>query len=315
MIENIISPFADREKTWTHLNNHINLTQFALEFCHAFNVKVGVNEMARGGSLRVYTPNGFEAGILFTNSDREGLFYVYKSELIQKSKSSKRSGRDERDGSRPASVITAVKRNKEQPDEKALIEQQKPAMKYAINSITYSANRAPTISLTASEALAAVEFVLGVKDGLAFAATKDALEDKYNEYQRKLENLDSCHVVQKRFMEGCHVIGIRRGHTNDFGETTTSAMYYLVGEAKFAEVNGQIQTEIQGSLKRYATLADHPELCTVAPIIRTYFQGRPNKENNDLGTPQNDAYYGDIDVASGYQNGSMTWVLIPKRGE
>ena len=314
MIENIISPYADREKTRTHLNNHINLTQFALEFCHAFNVKVGVNEMARGGSLRVYTPNGFEAGVLFTNTDREGLFYVYKSELVDKQKSSKRSGRDERDGSKPANVIAAVKRNKEQPDEKALIEQQKPAMKYAVNSITYGTGRSHTISLTASEALAAVEYILGIKDGLAFAATKDALEDKYNEYQRKLETLDMSHVTQKRFMEGCHVIGIRRGNvsTSDSGP---SAMYYLVGEAKFAEVNGQIQTEIQGSLKRYATLADHPELCTVAPIIRTYFQGRPNKENNDLGTPQNDAYYGDIDVASGYQNGSMTWVLIPKRGE
>ena len=307
MIENIISPFADREKTWTHLNNHINLTQFALEFCHAFNVKVGVNEMARGGSLRVYTPNGFEAGILFTNSDREGLFYVYKSELIQKSKSSKRSGRDERDGSRPASVIAAVKRNKEQPDEKALIENEKPSMKYAINAITYSTNRVPTISLTASEALAAVEYILGVKDGLAFAATKDTLEDKYNEYQRKLETSDMSHVTQKRFMEGCHIIGIRR--------RPEAASYYLVGEAKFADVNGQYQADIQGSLKRYATLADHPELCTVAPIIRTYFQGRPNKENNDLGVPQNDAYYEDIDVATGYQSGAMTWVLIPKRGE
>lgn len=313
MIENIISPFANREKTLNHLNNNVNLLPFALEFCHAFNVKVGVHDGMRG-SLRVYTPNGFEAGVLFTNADREGLFYVYKSELVHKSKASKRSSRDERDGSKPASVIAAVKRNKEQPDEKALIEEQKPAMKYAVNAITYSANRLPTISLTASEALAAVEYVLGVKDGLAFAATKDALEDKYNEYQRKLESADSSHVTQKRFMEGCHVIGIRRGHTNTT-DGAPSAFYYLVGEAKFALVNGQIQTDIQGSLKRYATLADHPELCTVAPIIRTYFQGRPNKENNELGIPQNDAYYEDIDVASGYQNGSMTWVLIPKRGE
>lgn len=314
MIENIISPFADREKTLNHLNNHINLTQFALEFCHAFNVKVGVHDWGRSGSLRVYTPNGFEAGILFTNTDREGLFFVYKSELVNKQKASKRSSRDERDGSKPASVIAAVKRNKEQPDEKALIEEQKPAMKYAINAITYSANRAPTISLTASEALAAVEYILGVKDGLAFAATKDVLEDKYNEYQRKLESADSSHVTQKRFMEGCHIVGIRRGHTNTT-DGTPSAFYYLVGEAKFALVNGQIQTDIQGSLKRYATLADHPELCTVAPIIRTYFQGRPNKENNELGISQNDAYYEDIDVASGYQGSNMTWVLIPKRGE
>lgn len=307
MIENIISPFADREKTLNHLNNNVNLLPFALEFCHAFNVKVGVNDAMRGASLRVYTPNGFEAGTLFTNSDREGLFYVYKSELVRKSKASKRSSRDERDGSKPASVIAAVKRNKEQPDEKALIENEKPSMKYAINAITYSTNRVPTISLTASEALAAVEYILGVKDGLAFAATKDTLEDKYNEYQRKLETSDMSHVTQKRFMEGCHIIGIRR--------RPEAASYYLVGEAKFADVNGQYQADIQGSLKRYATLADHPELCTVAPIIRTYFQGRPNKENNDLGVPQNDAYYEDIDVATGYQSGAMTWVLIPKRGE
>lgn len=312
MFDKIISPYADSDKTMKAVDMTSGLGQFALEFCHAFNVKI--SEIVANGnlstSLRVLTQNGYEAGSLAMGRDRDGTYYVYKSPLIGKEKSSKRSSRDERDASKIAGVIAAVKRNKEQPNEVALSNLFIGPISYASGSIERSGRNDLAIHLSSAEVLSTIEYVLGHKADIAFQPTKTVLEEKYLDYQRRLTNKDACRDIYKRFMEGSYAVGVRQVNGPD---GYAKGHHYLVGEVALKP--GSVNPEFTVMPKRYATLAEHPDLCSVVPIIRTYFQGKSgHNRNNELAIGACDEYFDEIDVAVGYNDNKMIWMLIPKRG-
>lgn len=234
-----------------------------------------------------------------------GTFFHYHSRLISKERSTGRSDRYARDSDKVTGIISALKKNKEEPRDEALLGRFVNSMRYAFSSANPSTNP-PTISLGYAETLALVKLFID-NDKETAENYRENVEKAYSTYLDKFAKMKDARANLSRFQKGCHAIGII---PEGFGGQ--SGTYYLVGDAEYDTVtNGYVLK----NYKRLKTLANTP-LAADAAIIRTYAQGMPwysSDIDNELGLPPRDSYLEDIDVAIGYSNAeSGMWALIPK---
>ena len=301
----IISQFADKAHTEALLNENTDLKRFAFEFCTAFNCKVMRGSSTRPPSLLVLTPNGMVAGSIrvstgVNKANEDVTVYYYHSRLVSKDKGSARSDSNTRDSTKISTLISSVRKNGEGPSEQKLGERFHRGLDYAFNMVSRNRNNV-TMQIGQDELLAAIKYALGL-DTHCIELHTASLTESYHRYMQDKKRSDQAQDDRQRFNEGCYAVGFVREHTPHviFTEVTHDGNH----------------AAIQAPLKRYAKVADIPEMAGHLPIIRTWAEGAwaNHKDENDFGLPIRDTYYPEIDVATGYETHTLMWVLIPKKG-
>lgn len=308
----IVSQFADRERTENVLSNNEMLRRFAREFCREFGTKVmehkDFSDRYPNNKLRLLTVSGMEAGFISIeryNGDDENHYNVTMP-TIRKEKASKRSDRGARDSDKLLTLFRVLKKNKEEPTDAKLLSQYRPSIRYALDRIIRES--APEIRIDNAVTLATVKLALGIDNGeVQFHTSK--LQKAYRKYMQQKEKFDNAANDRKRFDKGFYAVGVM--HANRYNA------HYLVTEGEGGvDEHGNTCTVIQPTVTRYTSLADSP-LAVTAMMIRAYGEGQNwDGEDKDIKLPWADKYYPDIDIATGYSGRDLgVWLLIPKHGE
>lgn len=299
----IISQYADQDKTTNVLQNNNSLMRFAQEFCHEFGMKV--LEANQNNAVRIVTPNGLDVGALGIyryQGESENHYRIYMPCVIHKEKASKRSGRNERDADKLATLFRTLRKNKEIPNEEQMIKSYRPAVRYALSRIADVPE--PKVSITPQATLTLIQKILG-KSEYVDSAHYAEVDEAYEKYLKAKLKSDDAGKNLERIIKGFHLVGIM---------TNGSSNYYLVTEGTATGTEND-DILIQPNVTRYKTLADSP-LAATAMMIRTYAEGKGYAEDNDLKLPWRDHFYSDLDIGTGYQSRELgLWVVIPKHGE
>ena len=308
----IVSQFADRERTENVLANNQMLRRFAHEFCHEFDTRVMEQKDFSHGYpnniLRLLTASGMEAGFISIarHQGEDENHYNVAMSTIHKEKASKRSSRNERDSDKLSTLFRVIRKNKEEPTDAKLLINYGGHLRYALGQIEREA--APTIRVNSDVTLATVKMALGVDNSAVQFHTAE-LQEAYERYLKDKAKYDNAASDRKRYNKGFYAVGVMQaGRYN---------AHYLVTEGHCElDKDGSYKTIIQPTVTRYSTLADSP-LAVTAMMIRTYGEGKNwDGEDKDMKLPWADKYYSDIDIATGYSGrGDGLWLLIPKHGE
>jgi len=314
-VMNIATDKVDQDKLTELFTNKPNLKKFVYEFCTAFNVKV--DRVKNSGALRVVTPNGLDGGELSTNTnsrDRSETVYIYENQyLVKKEKSSSNSSRSERDSNKIATLIRTLKKNNEFPSDENMTKAYAEEVITAIHPVKDSARYgAPKIEVHIDIVKMLVESQLGV-DTISIQQYASDLKDSYSKYLVKMKTYNESADDHKRFCKGFKLIGI--DYENYYENDGTLPVKYLVGEGVVDNTNNREKVLIQGSLKRYSTLKDIPEVAVDAMMIATYMQGKSTERiysnRNELFIGKIDRFLPELDISAGYRN-NIVWVVIPK---
>jgi len=312
MREEFFSRFGKPQVAAEALQRSVRFLHTVAEFCATTGLKIAYAN-TQGDRVWFHTTNGFPAGDLQylpngTITDRSKPRYIYTGPFVSKEKASANSGRNQRDSEKITGILSAMKRNDEIPEEKAIFGRFIPGINYGFNSCKQH-NSKPGISLDSDETHALVELYLNNNPTFA-AQHRNRIESKYESYLDELEKIKDAKANLTRFAAGAKIIGI----IPDPVPTPLGGpdYYYAVGEAKLDGEQRNVVV-LQSPLERYDSLSDSP-VAADAAIIKTYATGKTwfDKEN-ELGIPMGDRYYEDIDVGVGYSNHEYGWwVVIPK---
>jgi len=307
----IISQFADQERTENILANNDMLRRFAHEFCHTFGTKVrqekNYADQYPNNILNILTASGLEVGkigIYRHQGESENHFKVTMPQVIRKEKSSRRSGKDERDSDKLTTLFRALEKNKEVPTNEKIMKVYRGPMRYALGRV--KDRREANISLSQDTMINMASFVMKDIDQLRLDTTNE-IAAAYATYLKSKSKQDEGKREFERFAKGFYVVGIM---------SVSGDTHYLVTEGTATGTEDD-NIFIQPTVNRYQSMADSP-LAATAMIVRTYAEGKFPAEvgANDFKLPWSDKYYSDIDIATGYSGRDQgLWVVIPKHGE
>lgn len=306
-MRDIISPFADREAVEFLFGQHPALKSLAQEFCAAFkDVSVAQNRNG-GAAVSVLMDNGIEVGKLRVVDGGE--FYTYSSpHIVKKAKKSARSERDTRDAKTITGLIKAVIKNNEQPRIEPVYKSFERAVRYAFHAT--GATKDVYVEMSHEmRAYMVKRFVEG--DKYPRDPVRDSEVEKLydNIVAREREQHESRKNIV-RFSKGCKLIGISEVdyHKGEYAYYVGSATANL--DSKF-----QVDKVVISDIQRRSDIFSDPNLVADMTIIKAYIETKPNTSKNAFGVPFADEYYSDIDVATGYENREMLWVLIPNEAD
>ena len=312
---NIALETVDQDKLKELFIAKPSLRNLAFDFCTAFNVKV--SQIKNSGALKLATPNGLDAGELYTASnsrDRSETVYIYENQyLIKKEKASSNSSRSERESNKIATLIRTLKKNNEYPNDVAMTKAYSEEMIVALHPVKDGARYgAPKIELNKDITKMLAEFYLGV-DTISIKQYSTELKDSYSKYLVEMQKYDESADDFKRFCAGFKIIGIAY---DNFHSDGTVAPKYIVGEGDVVTTdNSNGKVLIQGSLKSYSTLKDVPEVAVDAMMIATYMQGKSTERSysnrNELFIGRIDKFLPELDISVGFRN-QVVWVAIPR---
>jgi hypothetical protein len=307
MIDNIISEYGNKEFARTKLETNERLRNLALEFCSTFkNVRVSSTDNNKTKTIQLVMENGLTAGHLAVNSDAYGGYYTYSSDaFVKKSKATSRANKQTRDSKTITGLIKAVVKNKEWPQYTQLYESFDRGIRYAFQAtldrdLPYVDVNRDTLSAMI------INHVEG--NGLGGLGIHDAIiREKYDELMLKRQKSQDGKRTFNRFVAGCKLIGISSPYGN------SECTYYVGSVSAALDKGGDTIDKINLiHLQRYNYLTECDLVAGDMAIIKTYMQGKnPNADNNPFYIQFGDRYYPDIDVATGYENREMLWVLIP----
>jgi hypothetical protein len=312
---NIALETVDQDKLKELFTAKPSLRNLAFDFCTAFNVKI--ERIKNSGALRLATPNGLDAGEIYTASnsrDRSETIYIYEhSYLVKKEKSSSNSGRSERDSNKIATLIRTLKKNKEFPSDEAITKAYSEEMITAIHPVKDSARYgAPKLDLDKDITKMLAEFYLGV-DTNSIRQYSSELKDSYSKYLVQMEKYNESADDFKRFCKGFKLIGM--DYENYYGGNGDATPRYIIGEGELVTTDSREKVLVQGSLKCYSSLKEVPEVAVDAMMISTYMQGKRNdrmfSDRNELFLNRMDRFIPELDIGVGYRN-NIVWVAIPK---
>lgn len=311
-IESIIShvgaPNIAREVLNEDTRMRKELKKLALEFCHAFNVKVThdalKDQSIRRHFLRVVTPSGVPCGWLTANEDRSGVYYQYSSPHIQKQKASARSNKNQRDSEKISSLIQSIKRNGEAPNEQALFKSQAYGIVCGFRSIQSNGSKDPIVLNDRAALTELVKHFLGHAN--AAEGYRDVITSAYEAYVNNMSNYNDRSLTLRRYMEG-GVTAIASFTANE------SLPIYIVADVTPVDIDKYHFTT--QNIKAYNDLSEVPDLQALAMMTRTYFSGRHTTAHNGnvFGLPLGDTYHPEMDVSTGYASGDVLWILVPKK--
>lgn len=299
MRQDMVSEFSHNQ-TVLHqqMDRNPKLATATYDFAKAFGLKAGLASLEDGNRVSFYTPSGIPAGTLQLYRDSKGEFFLYSDDLIGKTRSSARSGRSSRDAEKITGIISALKKNGENPVEENYIERMRLSVTYAYEALTKN-RPSVAVDLSREHQLALLKFFI-VNDKETAEAHRNKLQETYDKYLDARAKVKDANELVARFNRGATVICIK-------GEG--SRAFYYVAESQ-REANKQPTLT---NLKRYNTLTESP-VAHVAAMARTYAQGQPwYDRTNELGLAFMDTYLDDLDISVGYASRSQgLWVLIPK---
>jgi len=313
-MENLISHMSDKESTLEFFavgGEAIDrFKRFALEFCHAFDVRVGFAPCIQpripspNHSLRVFTREGVPCGSLKVVRDEEDYYYVYSGPQVKKEKASARTDKFSRDSKKVSGLINAIKRNNEVPSANQVMNNSpiKEGARYALSVMDHS--RSIYMDLKNEAVTELVKSFLGQVNVAEVYRT--AIEEAYGKHQNAMQEINEGQLNLRRFMEGgFKVVAI---HKTD---SETKPMYVVAdGVAEDVSNSGIHITNPRGVLD----FSDDPDLQATAMMSRTYLQGAKRFDDSNLfGLPMSDVYHGDIDISTGYSRADWLTVLIPKK--
>jgi hypothetical protein len=310
---NIALETVDQDKLKELFIAKPSLRNLAFDFCTAFNVKI--KRLKENGALRLATPNGLDAGELYTTTsslDRSETVYIYENEmLVKKSKSSSNSNRNERDSNKIATLIRTLKKNKEFPSDESMTKAYSEEIITAIHPAKDASRYGePTIDVPKNIAKMLVENHLGV-DTITIKHYASELRDIYSNYLVNMKRFNESADDHKRFCNGFKIVGIQ--YENFYNDSVKPQ--YIVGEGIVDLAGKHEKVQIQGSLKSYSSLKDVPEVAIDAMMISTYMQGkatdRAYSNRNELFLNRVDKFLPELDISLGYRN-NIVWVAIPK---
>lgn len=313
----IISSYCETEQTVVDQFNQATkgsplyeLRRLAQEVHASFGLQVAeiMNTSAFKPSVRFVTPDGIlcGSGSVVKEGTKEGQ-PVYRYHIgfptIRKEKASANSDRESRDSVNLPSLIRAIKKNNEEPTTHKLIEAMNDGMKYTMRAVSNSGRGQPRLGLDSDIQLALTRYILGVDSSVPTAYISQ-LQDKFDHFQSQMQSFEAANADYARYMRGVTLVCIN---------TVDDKPHYLVGDATFDSSKDRF--ELQGTLKRYNSLADSP-IAPTATMIKTFMQGQSHYDaHNDLGVMRQDKYFSDIDIAVGYAKHQELWVAIPKHAQ
>lgn len=304
----IISTFA-RDNAAEILNEdnstRIELKKLVHEFCHAYNLRVinMANINSRREVARLVTDSGINCGSVSVEYEGDNK-YTYRASFktINKDKASAKSDRDTRDSNKISNLIRAIKKNKEEPTEEALVKSMRRDILAPFNSVESDVRYGgPTISMSQELQKATMNFVLGI-DTVGMNAYIDDLKAIHSKYQSEIKSHEEKTSDSKRFKRGATVIGCVTHNTSD--------PHYLVADVSLGD-DGMFT--FHTPLKRYNTLKEL-SIAPVVTMINTFTQGRTDyNRDNEFGLSVRDKYYPELDISTGYlSHNNPFWVAIPK---
>ena len=283
------------------------LRRLAQEVNASFGLQVSkitnINSFRPG--VRFITPDGITCGVgnVVKDGTKDGqptYRYYISFPTIRKEKASANSSRDARDSVSLSTLIRAIKKNREEPTIKELLDAMTDGMKYTMRAVANSSKGHPRLSFDSGTALAVTRFVLGVDSSLPSMYISQ-LKDKFDQFQSEMQSFEAANADYARYARGITLVCIN---------TSDEKPHYLIGDATFNTTNDRF--DIQDGLKRYNSLADSP-IAPTATMIKTFMQGTSYYDSsNDLGVMRQDRYFPDIDIAVGYTKHQELWVAIPK---
>lgn len=286
------------------------LRRLVQEFNASFGLyvsKVSDNTAARPAA-RFVTADGLMCGHCMVEKvgvkDGKDTFrYRVTMPTIRKQKSSANSDRDSRDSTSLTTLIRAIKSNDEVPTDKKLLEAFGEGMKYTMRAVANASKGRPRLGFDSDTTLAVTRFILGVDSQLSNMYIS-SLQDKFNQFQSEMQLFEAANADYARYARGVTLVCIN---------THESKPHYYVADATFDSAKDWF--DIQGRLKRYASLADSP-IADLAVMIKSYMQGTQHYDQyNDLGVLRTDRFFPEIDIATGYARHQELWVAIPKNAQ
>ena len=286
------------------------LRRLVQEFNASFGLYVSrvSDNTASRPAARLVTADGLMCGHCMVEKvgvkDGKSTFrYSATMPTIRKQKSSANSDRDSRDSTSLTTLIRAIKSNDEAPTDKKLLEAFGEGMKYTMRAVANASKGRPRLMFDSDVTLAVTRFILGVDSQLSNMYIS-SLQDKFNQFQSEMQLFEAANADYARYARGVTLVCIN---------THENKPHYFVADATFDSANDRF--DIQGRLKRYASLADSP-IADLAVMIKSYMQGTQHYDQyNDLGVTRTDRFFPEIDIASGYARHQELWVAIPKNAQ
>jgi hypothetical protein len=306
--QRFLSEFADANLVARTLDPQPRLANLAFEFCNKFNTKLIENPVAHAGlgtptKINVITNSGITIGALSVGEDSDGEYYVYHSNFINKERSSKRSDSRARDAKKINTLLRALDSHKDIPTDETVMTKLTGGLHYAYRATQLTTST--RIDLTNDLAIAMAEHILKINE-YNLTNNMNDLKVRYDEYAKQKAKNEKNRALSDRFAEGATSICIFTGGR---------APYYVVCDTAYdKEKDKAVFTG--GVPKRVKSLSEVPELVSDVAIIKAYFDTHKNEygaDNNELGAPRRDKYYEDIDIATGYSESDLMWVIIPKK--
>jgi len=287
-------------------NDKLGRNKLIAEICTAFNLKV-FDISKNGFQVHLVTAeNNLYAGHAYAQHNGSDTIYYYSNTLITKQKGSANSNSITRDSKKITTLMANLKKHNEIPTEWSISNSYKEGIRSAFRSIGYR-HRSVDFNIDNSLALIATKAVLGIDKDMIESNMHD-LQACYDKYMNQLKAVNELKDDSNRFAKGFTAVGIMENNMN-LDHTPT---YYVIGEGSYDKDADEVI--LHAPLKRYETLAN-THIASDAMMIRTYFEGKGRKENNEMNLSSNDHYFQDIDLAIGYRNFREIFALIPKHHE
>lgn len=302
-MRDIISPFADREAVEFLFGRNPALKSLAHEFCAAFKDVTIAQSRHSGAVVSVLMDNGIEVAKLRVVDG--GDFYTYSSPFfVKKAKKSARSEKDTRDAKTITGLIRTIIKNNEQPRIEPVYRSFEGAVRFAFNATGKSRDVYVDMSHE-MRAYLVKRFVEGDRYPRDPARDSD-LEKIYDHIITREREHEEGMLNLLRFSKGCKLIGIGE---IDFEKGEYA--YYVGSATASLDSKFQVDKATISDIQRRSDIFSDPNLAADVTIIRAYMETKSNTSKNAFGAPFADEYYSDIDIATGYQNREMLWVLIP----
>lgn len=302
--DKFISPYADQSLVTKTLNASSRLAELAFEFCNKFNMKLIEHPNASTGSykkINVTTDMGIVIGALAIGDDSDGEYYLYHSNFVNKERGSKRSDSRTRDAKKIGTLLRSLATHKDIPSHDKVMERFAGGLRYAYRAT--QVNHTARIDIDNSMAITMAEYILKINED-NLTNNLGELKVAYEAYAKQKAKNDKNRVLSERFAEGTTSIAIFSGRVP----------FYVVCDTTFD--SKEDKPKFTSVPKRFNSLSEIPELVSDVAIIRTYFETHKQEYDmgtNDLGAPRRDMYYEDIDIATGYSESELMWVVIPKK--
>jgi hypothetical protein len=307
MIDNIISTYANAEAVKNTLEHNEDLRKLALEFCSTYKTFIDCDSNS-SNRVKVMFENGLDAGhigIGWHGSERVKYYYYQSSVFVKKERVSVRADKSTRDSSSITGLMRAIAKNKEQPDMQMLLRSFSKGIKFALNTVKQGVTEGIAVNdkLTEDMLVRCVEGTINESEFLL------EIKSLYHLLMNRREDAKSRQQDFLRFARGCRAVGIKC-----LSETNKQCIYYVGSvNATTDPSDRHIDSMTVHSFQRYNDISACEAVAADLAIVKPYMTSLAFRGsiNNPIGIPYDDRYYPDVDIATGYEDRNMLWVLIP----